>query len=44
MSTAGASVTFPAFRIDHRFEIISLDAIRTSDDVPRSMLLFLWKV
>jgi hypothetical protein len=44
MSTAGANVTFSAFRTDHRLEIASLDAIRTSDDVSPSLLLFVWKV
>ena len=44
MSTAIANVTFSGLRTDHRLEIASLDAIRTSDDVSASVLLFLWKV
>ena len=45
MSTAAANVTFSGLRTDHRFEIASLDAIRTSDDIsPLPMLRFSWKV
>ena len=44
MSTAVASVTFSVFGSDHRLKISSLDAIRTSDDVSSSLLLFLGKV
>ena len=45
MSTAAANVTFSGLCTDHRFEIASLDAIRTSDDIsPLPMLRFSWKV
>jgi len=44
VSTTGANVTFSGFDTDHRFEIASVDTIRTSDDVSPSLLLFLWKV
>jgi hypothetical protein len=45
MSTAAANVTFSGLCTDHRFEIASLDAIRTTDDIsPLPMLRFSWKV